>query len=157
LSEFQSPSRRIFIGSHSLPPLSGRLIGPSPGRRIEKPLEYRRRPPRRKISPPPEPTYDAYKGLAPPSRRSPPHPRASTRVQCTATSTIRAAANNSYHRPPLPRSPLLKPSPTKVSLGVDSPRPPSSFSPIPGRRRPPGRRQSPEPAGGTPQFLPPLF
>jgi hypothetical protein len=28
LSEFQSPSRRIFIGSHS-PPLSGRLIGPS--------------------------------------------------------------------------------------------------------------------------------
>jgi hypothetical protein len=28
LSEFQSPSRRIFIGSHSLPPLSGRLIGP---------------------------------------------------------------------------------------------------------------------------------
>jgi hypothetical protein len=31
LSEFQSPSRRIFIGSHSLPPLSGRLIGPSMG------------------------------------------------------------------------------------------------------------------------------
>jgi hypothetical protein len=30
LSEFQSPSRRIFIGSHSLPPLSGRLISPSP-------------------------------------------------------------------------------------------------------------------------------
>jgi hypothetical protein len=29
LSEFQSPSRRIFIGSHSLPPPSGRLIGPS--------------------------------------------------------------------------------------------------------------------------------
>jgi hypothetical protein len=29
LSEFQSSSRRIFIGSHSLPPLSGRLIGPS--------------------------------------------------------------------------------------------------------------------------------
>jgi hypothetical protein len=29
LSEVQSPSRRIFIGSHSLPPLSGRLIGPS--------------------------------------------------------------------------------------------------------------------------------
>jgi hypothetical protein len=29
LSEFQSRSRRIFIGSHSLPPLSGRLIGPS--------------------------------------------------------------------------------------------------------------------------------
>jgi hypothetical protein len=29
LSEFQSPSRRIFIGSHSLPPLSGHLIGPS--------------------------------------------------------------------------------------------------------------------------------
>jgi hypothetical protein len=29
LLEFQSPSRRIFIGSHSLPPLSGRLIGPS--------------------------------------------------------------------------------------------------------------------------------
>jgi hypothetical protein len=28
LSEFQSPSRRIFIGSHSLP-LSSRLIGPS--------------------------------------------------------------------------------------------------------------------------------
>jgi hypothetical protein len=28
LSEFQSPSRRIFIGSRSLPP-SGRLIGPS--------------------------------------------------------------------------------------------------------------------------------
>jgi hypothetical protein len=27
LSEFQSPSRRFFIGSHSLPP--GRLIGPS--------------------------------------------------------------------------------------------------------------------------------
>jgi hypothetical protein len=32
LSEFQSPSRRIFIGSHSLPPLSGRLISPSGGR-----------------------------------------------------------------------------------------------------------------------------
>jgi hypothetical protein len=31
LSEFQSPSRRIFIGSHSLSPLSGRLIGPSSG------------------------------------------------------------------------------------------------------------------------------
>jgi hypothetical protein len=32
LLEFQSPSRRIFIGSHSLPPpLSGRLIGPSSG------------------------------------------------------------------------------------------------------------------------------
>jgi hypothetical protein len=30
LLEFQSPSRRIFIGSYSLPPpLSGRLIGPS--------------------------------------------------------------------------------------------------------------------------------
>jgi hypothetical protein len=29
MSEFQSPSRRIFIGSHSLPPLYGRLIGPS--------------------------------------------------------------------------------------------------------------------------------
>jgi hypothetical protein len=29
LLEFQSPSRRIFIGSHSLPPLSSRLIGPS--------------------------------------------------------------------------------------------------------------------------------
>jgi hypothetical protein len=30
LSEFQSPSRIIFIGSHSLPPpRSGRLIGPS--------------------------------------------------------------------------------------------------------------------------------
>jgi hypothetical protein len=28
LLEFQSPSRRIFIGSHSLP-TSGRLIGPS--------------------------------------------------------------------------------------------------------------------------------
>jgi hypothetical protein len=32
LSEFQSPSRRIFIGSHSLPPRSGRLIGPSKGK-----------------------------------------------------------------------------------------------------------------------------
>jgi hypothetical protein len=31
LLEFQSPSRRIFIGSHSLPPLSGLLIGPSLG------------------------------------------------------------------------------------------------------------------------------
>jgi hypothetical protein len=32
LLEFQSPLRRIFIGSHSLPPpLSGRLIGPSCG------------------------------------------------------------------------------------------------------------------------------
>jgi hypothetical protein len=32
LLEFQSPSRRIFIGSHSFPhPLSGRLIGPSIG------------------------------------------------------------------------------------------------------------------------------
>jgi hypothetical protein len=30
LLEFQSPSRRIFIGSHSLPP-SGGLIGPSSG------------------------------------------------------------------------------------------------------------------------------
>jgi hypothetical protein len=30
LSEFQSPARRIFIGSHSLAP-SGRLIGPSSG------------------------------------------------------------------------------------------------------------------------------
>jgi hypothetical protein len=30
LLEFQSPSRIIFIGSHSLPP-SGRLIGPSIG------------------------------------------------------------------------------------------------------------------------------
>jgi hypothetical protein len=30
LSEFQSPLRRIFIGSNSLPP-SGRLIGPSSG------------------------------------------------------------------------------------------------------------------------------
>jgi hypothetical protein len=29
LLEFRSPSRRIFIGSHSLPPLSGGLIGPS--------------------------------------------------------------------------------------------------------------------------------
>jgi hypothetical protein len=30
LSEFQSPSRRFFIGSHSLPPpLFGHLIGPS--------------------------------------------------------------------------------------------------------------------------------
>jgi hypothetical protein len=28
LSEFQSPSRRNYVGSHSLPP-SGRLIGPS--------------------------------------------------------------------------------------------------------------------------------
>jgi hypothetical protein len=27
LLEFQSSSRRIFIGSHSLPPLFGRLIG----------------------------------------------------------------------------------------------------------------------------------
>jgi hypothetical protein len=30
LLEFQSPSRSIFIGSHTLP-LSGRLIGPSVG------------------------------------------------------------------------------------------------------------------------------
>jgi hypothetical protein len=30
LLEFQSPSIRIFIGSHSLPPPSGCLIGPSP-------------------------------------------------------------------------------------------------------------------------------
>jgi hypothetical protein len=29
LLEFQSPSRIIFIGSHLLRPLSGRLIGPS--------------------------------------------------------------------------------------------------------------------------------
>jgi hypothetical protein len=29
LLEFRSPSRRIFIGSHSLPPLSCGLIGPS--------------------------------------------------------------------------------------------------------------------------------
>jgi hypothetical protein len=29
LLEIQSLSRRIFIGSHSLPPLSGLLIGPS--------------------------------------------------------------------------------------------------------------------------------
>jgi hypothetical protein len=29
LSEFQSPSRKTFISSHSLPPLSGCLIGPS--------------------------------------------------------------------------------------------------------------------------------
>jgi hypothetical protein len=29
LLEFQSPSRRIFIGSHSLHPLSSLLIGPS--------------------------------------------------------------------------------------------------------------------------------
>jgi hypothetical protein len=33
LLEFQSPPTRIFIGSHSLPPLSGRLIGPSSGKR----------------------------------------------------------------------------------------------------------------------------
>jgi hypothetical protein len=31
LLEFQSPSRRIFIGSHSLSPLSSRLIGLSIG------------------------------------------------------------------------------------------------------------------------------
>jgi hypothetical protein len=38
LSEFQSPSRRIFIGSHSLPP-SGRLIGPSAsGRKVRNTL-----------------------------------------------------------------------------------------------------------------------
>jgi hypothetical protein len=42
---------------------------------------------------------------------------------------------------------LLKPSPTKVSTGVDSPRRPLPFPPVPGRRRPPGRRQSPVSAG----------
>jgi hypothetical protein len=31
LSEFQSPLRRIFIGSHSLPPSLVRCIGPSSG------------------------------------------------------------------------------------------------------------------------------
>jgi hypothetical protein len=40
LLEFQSPSRRIFIGSHSLPPSLVRRIGPSGGydahRRIEE-------------------------------------------------------------------------------------------------------------------------
>jgi hypothetical protein len=30
LLEFRSPSRRIFIGSHSLPPSLVRRIGPSP-------------------------------------------------------------------------------------------------------------------------------
>jgi hypothetical protein len=33
LLEFSSPSRRIFIGSHSLPPSLVRRIGPSPGYR----------------------------------------------------------------------------------------------------------------------------
>jgi hypothetical protein len=37
LLEFQSPSRRIFIGSHSLP-LSGRLIGLSIGIRADSGL-----------------------------------------------------------------------------------------------------------------------
>jgi hypothetical protein len=32
LLEFSSPSRRIFIGSHSLPPSLVRRIGPSQGR-----------------------------------------------------------------------------------------------------------------------------
>jgi hypothetical protein len=34
LLEFRSPLRIIFIRSHSLPPLSGRLIGPSIGIRV---------------------------------------------------------------------------------------------------------------------------
>jgi hypothetical protein len=43
LSEFQSPSRRIFIGSHSLSPLFGRLIGPS-GRKVDPPTSCQKRP-----------------------------------------------------------------------------------------------------------------
>jgi hypothetical protein len=35
LLEFLSPSRRIFIGSHSLPPSLVRRIGPSPLPRID--------------------------------------------------------------------------------------------------------------------------
>jgi hypothetical protein len=35
LLEFSSPSRRIFIGSHSLPPSLVRRIGPSGGRKEE--------------------------------------------------------------------------------------------------------------------------
>jgi hypothetical protein len=38
LLEFSSPSRRIFIGSHSLPPSLVRRIGPSPVRRPFAPV-----------------------------------------------------------------------------------------------------------------------
>jgi hypothetical protein len=41
----------------------------------------------------------------------------------------------------LPRDHLLKLSSTKVSTGVGSPRPPLPFPSVPGRRRPPRRRQ----------------
>jgi hypothetical protein len=38
LLEFRSPSRRIFIGSHSLPPSLVRRIGPSKNQKNTKPI-----------------------------------------------------------------------------------------------------------------------
>jgi hypothetical protein len=43
LLEFPSPSRRIFIGSHSLPPSLVRHIGPSPAKSVWVPRDQKLR------------------------------------------------------------------------------------------------------------------
>jgi hypothetical protein len=110
--------------------------------------------PRQKISSS-EPTYAAYKRPAPllaaphPSRKLPVAPN------CTATPPFAPPPSTSTVGRPLPRRHPLKPSPTKVSTGVGSPHPPSSFSPCPRPSSAPGCRRPP-PDRGRP-CLPPLF
>jgi hypothetical protein len=50
LLEFSSPSRRIFIGSHSLPPSLVRRIGPSPRRYLRRHPDVTGEPPLFKVA-----------------------------------------------------------------------------------------------------------
>jgi hypothetical protein len=110
---------------------------PSPGDRARPaPRAARRRPPRQRKIPSSEPTYAAYKRPAPllvaphPGRELPVAPNR------TATPPFAPPPPISTAGRPLPRRHLLKPSLTKVSTRIASPRPPPPLPPVPGRRRP---------------------
>jgi hypothetical protein len=83
-----------------------------------------------------EPTYAAYKRPAP--LLAAPHPSRELPVvpNRTATPPFAPPPPTSTIGRPLPRRHLLKPSLTKVSTGIASPRSPPPFPPVPGRRRP---------------------
>jgi hypothetical protein len=127
---------------------------PSPGGRARPaPRAARRRPPHQKI-PSSEPTYAAYKRSAP--LLAGPHPIRELPVapNRTATPPFAPPPPISTAGRPLPRRHLLKPSLTKVSTRIASPRPPPPFPLSPAAA---GPWMPPPAAGPRRPCLPPLF
>jgi hypothetical protein len=101
--------------------------------------------------------------IFPPSNRLPAHikgpawlptlPRTATAESpCFPELPTTTTATTIVGRRPTPRSRLHEPSLTKVREGIDSPRPPLHFPPIPGRCRPRGAANCRRP--GPPASLP---